>query len=293
MIAALILAHYSPDLLGRLVKRLSQYGVRCFVHVDAKVDIGPFCEACAATDAEFIEPRIEVRWGGFSIVAATISLLRAAISHVQFSHFILTSGDSYPIKPREQFCQLVMRPFEQIVFNVVPPRDPVFQRIARTFLPDTRVGAFLNREGDPTVQRFVTEDTLAALDRIGRVFEMKKAGFPWRYAKGGQWWVLTRTTAQRCLDIIARETELIDWFTYSSVPDESFFHTILENFGPIEVGKGTPVYTEWGRMPRPYVFAERLDLEVLKNAPAPLARKLSIRDGAELLDLLDDWMGIA
>jgi len=234
-----------------------------------------------------------LRWGGFSIVEATISLLSAPICDPQFSYFVLTSGDSYPIKPCEQFRQLVMRPFEQIQFNVVLPQHPLYQRIARTFLPDTRVGAFLNREGDPTVQRFVTEDSLADLERIGRVFEMKKTGFPWRYAKGGQWWVLTRSTAQRCLDVIARETDLIDWFTYSSVPDESFFQTILENFGPIEVGSGAPVYTEWGRTPRPYLFADPVDLEALKSVPAPLARKFSIRDGAVLLDLLDEWMDTA
>lgn len=293
MIAALILAHHSPDLLSRLVKRLGHYGVQCFIHIDAKIDIGPFQQACSATGATFIEPRTEMRWGGFSIVAATISLLTVAISDSQASHFVLTSGDSYPIKPCEQFCRLLMRPTEQIDFVVVPPTNPVYQRIAQTFLPDTRVGAFLNRDGDPTVQRFVTENSLAELERVRRVFEMKKAGFPWRYAKGGQWWVLTRATAKRCLEIIGRETALIEWFTYSSVPDESFFHTILENFGPFEIAGGGPVYTEWGRAPRPYLFAEGADLEALKCVPAPLARKFSIKDGAVLLDILDEWMDMA
>jgi hypothetical protein len=290
MIAALILAHHSPDLLSRLVKRLGLYSARCFVHIDAKVEIEPFYDACSATDAKFVQPRTEMRWGGFSIVEATISLLSTAMSDPQFSHFFLTSGDSYPIKPCAEFCQLIMRPFEQIEIRVVPPQNPVYQRIAQTFLPDTRLGAFLNREGDPTVQRFVTESTLAKFDRIRQVFEMKRTGFPWRYAKGGQWWVLTRSTAQECLNTIARETDLIEWFRYSSVPDESFFQTILENFGPFEIGSGPPVYTEWGRAPRPYLFADCADLEALKSVPAPLARKFSNSGGAALLDMLDEWM---
>jgi hypothetical protein len=290
MIAALILAHHSPGMLSRLVRRLEQYGVQCFIHIDAGVECAPFQAACSGTQAVFVNPRVEVRWGGYSVVMATLTLIRAALPGSQFSHFVLASGDSYPIKPAEQFRQLVTRPFEQIELAVIPPQKPMYQRISRTFLPDSSIGALIHREGNPTFQRFLTHDTVADFERIGRVFEMKKGQFPWRYAKGGQWWILTRPTMENCLEVITREAELIEWFTYSSVPDEALFQTILANFGPFKVGAGTPMYTVWERTPRPYLFSDPADLDLLKSAPTPLARKFSPKQGSMLLDMLDAWM---
>jgi Core-2/I-Branching enzyme len=292
-IAALVLAHHSPSLLSRLVKRLNSYGARCFIHIDAQVDITPFQAECALTSAIFVEPRIEVKWGGFSLVAATISLLSAALSEPSFSHFLLISGDSYPIKPRKQFRQMVIRPYEQIELAVISPQNPMYTRIAQTFLPDTELGAFRDGGGDSTLQRFLTKGTLAQFNRIRRVFKMKQAGFDWRYARGSQWWVLTRAAAEKCIDVIKNETQLLEWFTYSSVPDEALFHTILENFGSFKIDPRAPVCTVWDRSPRPYLFKNSADLEMLKKVSAPLARKFSLEGSSLLLDLLDEWMDTA
>src|SRR5579863_8517591 len=98
MIAALILAHHSPQLLLRLVRRLESYGAQCFIHVDAKVDIAPFYAACFVTNAIFIESRTRIAWGGFSIIEATLALLSTALPDERFTHFVLMSGGSYPVK---------------------------------------------------------------------------------------------------------------------------------------------------------------------------------------------------
>lgn len=269
------------------MKRLDTYGAHCFVHIDAKVDIAPFQAACSATSATFIGSRTNVVWGGFSLVAATVSLLSAALSDPECSHFVLISGDSYPIKPRDRFRELVMRPFEQIELHEFPPQSPVHNRISQTFLPDTHVPVMPNEKGAPVLPRSLPKRTAS---QVRRVFKLKKADFPWRYAKGGQWWSLTRATAQRCMDVIGHETELIEWFTYSSVPDEALFQTIMQNFGPFQIGAGSPVYTVWDGAAHPVCFTNSTDLERLKRAPAPLARKFSTEHGSLLLDLLDSWM---
>jgi len=290
MIAALILAHHSPELLGRLVRRLEAYEASCFIHLDAGREIGPFQAACSGTSAIFIEPRTKIMWGGFSIVAATLSLLCAALADKRFSRFALISGDTYPIKPGKEFQRMVMQPFEQIQLGVPPANHVVQNRIERTFLPDSGIGALLQRDGDPSIQRFLTEEDVAEFECIRHVFELKKAGFPWRYAKGSQWWILTRPTALRCMEVIATETELINWFRYSSVPDEALFQTILENFGPFDLGRTPPLYALWERWPRPFLFTDSVDLDLLKNAAAPFARKFSMKQGEPILDALDEWM---
>jgi Core-2/I-Branching enzyme/F5/8 type C domain len=290
MIAVLILAHKSPELLGRLVKRLESYGAQCFIHVDAKVDIRPFQAACSAANPIFIEPRTEVTWGGFSIVEATISLLSAALLDSRFTYFVLISGDTYPVKPREQFRHLVTRPFDQIGAVVVPPTSETFKRISWTYFPNTLIPFTPDAENSPAVRARMTEAISA---QIKRTFEMKQKGFRWRYSKGGQWWSLTRETAQKCMDLIKSESELIEWFTYSVVPDEAFFQTILENYGPFPIGGGMPVYTLWDpshSTSHPIVFTDPADFPRIKKTISPFGRKFSLEQGSALLDLLDSWM---
>ena len=287
MIAVLILAHHSPDLLGRLVKRLESYGAQCFIHIDAKVDIAPFRAACSASSPIFVKPRKRVTWGGFSLVAATLSLLSAAISDTRFTHFVLISGDSYPIKPREQFRQLVMRPFEQLEHRVIPSTSPMYKRITETYFPETFVHFAPDEAGNSAAQPRVSKTTLM---QVKRIHKMKQQGFPWRYAKGGQWWSLTAETARHCMDVIGREPELMKWFAYSAVPDEALFQTILENFGLFRIGAGMPVYTVWDGTAHPLEFSDPDHFEKLKRAANPFARKFSLKNGAQLLDLLDHWM---
>jgi hypothetical protein len=179
MIAALILTHHSPELLARLVQRLEFYGAKCFIHVDSKVDILPFWQACSLLNPIFVEPRKKVFWGGFSIIEATLSLVNAALMDESITHFALMSGDSYPVKPREQFRHLMMRPFEQIESWPVPPEHPIFGRIAKTYFPDNL--AVLEEEGCHSLQFGQTGASSERLRRACDAFEMKKGGFPWRY----------------------------------------------------------------------------------------------------------------
>ena len=289
MTAVLILAHQSPELLGRLVRRLESYGTACLIHVDAKVDIAPFEKACSSTSAVFIRPRTKVTWGGFSIVEATISLLEAALPDSRFTHFLLISGDAYPVKPRGQFRYLIARPFDQISGGVIRPDSETYKRISCTYFPDTLVPFAPDGRGKTHAQ---PDATKKAAMRVRQAYQMKKSGFPWRYSKGGQWWSLTRETVERCMEVIKSQPELVEWFTCSLVPDEAFFQTIIENFGPSRTGAGMPVFTLWD--PRstahPLVFTDSSDLERLRRTICPLARKFSLNNGTLLLDLLDCWM---
>ena len=82
-------------------------------------------------------------------------------------------------------------------------------------------------DANSAARRRVTKTTFL---QVKRAYKMKQRGFPWQYSKGGQWWSLTRETAQKCLEVIGRESELMRWFTYSLVPDvNGWIRFISEN----------------------------------------------------------------
>ena len=68
-----MLARSDPAQFGRLMHRFDDHRAAAFVHVDGKVPLGPFPRAM--TDAErvdFVEPRYEVMWAGFSVVESPL-----------------------------------------------------------------------------------------------------------------------------------------------------------------------------------------------------------------------------
>ncbi|RZK35249.1 MAG: hypothetical protein EOO90_29510 [Pedobacter sp.] len=62
------------------------------IHVDQKVDLDPFVnEFSHYPQLYFIRDRINVLWGHFSQIEATLSLLKAAEAY-NYSYFTLLSG---------------------------------------------------------------------------------------------------------------------------------------------------------------------------------------------------------
>ena len=98
-VAYLITAYRSPPQLGRLVRRIeAEHHGRVLLHIDGKVPIRPFQDACAGTAAEFLEQRQTVTYTAFSSVRAKVRLATAALT-APFMHAVLMSEHGYPIKP--------------------------------------------------------------------------------------------------------------------------------------------------------------------------------------------------
>jgi len=74
-----VLAHQEPGQFGRLTRRLTAEGARVVAHVDAKTDQLPFVEA-AGGGVSFVESRVRVHWGGFSMVRAMIAAVAGSLS---------------------------------------------------------------------------------------------------------------------------------------------------------------------------------------------------------------------
>ena len=68
------------------------------VHVDQKADLEPFLnEFSHYPQLYFIKDRVNVLWGHFSQIEATLSLLKTAEAY-QYSYFTLLSGDDIPLQ---------------------------------------------------------------------------------------------------------------------------------------------------------------------------------------------------
>ena len=106
-IAYLMLVHNNPHLQKRAIEMLSSDGCGFFIHVDAKSDIRPFSGICGE-HVTFVEPRIPVYWGEFSIVEATMRLMRRALDCPQgYDYFVFLQGSDYPLAERQVYSRIL------------------------------------------------------------------------------------------------------------------------------------------------------------------------------------------
>ena len=96
--AFLILCHRPPRYWLRLAQSAPES--RFYLHYDAKADwteARGLAAGCA--NMRFTDRRIDVRWAGFSMVAATLELLRCALAESGNEWFHLLSGNCVLLLP--------------------------------------------------------------------------------------------------------------------------------------------------------------------------------------------------
>lgn len=204
---ALVLAHQGPTQVAELAEALSPSAV--FLHLDAKADAAEFGHIAVHQTSQ----RVAVHWGGWSMIEATLALLREAASIIEADDRVtLLSGDSYPLAPIEQMLREL---------------DPAAQYVNLVRMPSPSLGKPLTR--------------LSRVHLEGGGFARKvvnRAGIPraWRRRLGGrapfagsQWWSVTGEMALEMLATVERDTGLQRLARRSLVPDEFLLQTIIAN----------------------------------------------------------------
>lgn len=206
-IAYLILAHKNPDQFKRLINRLED---DVYVHIDKKSDLSKFY--VNRKNVKFINERVSVNWGGFSMVEATLNLIRVSKANKKYDYYVLLSGDDYIIKNLSEFKQ---------------------------FLKNNKEYSFLEHENfqkhwHDRYRFYKISENNRFIDKINQKFiniiinkrKMFNCMIPY---KGSQWWCLNNECVEYVIKYIQINKGVINYFKHTHIPDESFFQTILLN----------------------------------------------------------------
>lgn len=223
-IGYLILAHTDPHHLNRLTNTL-EYNCDFYIHIDEKSDIDEFKRIVLTANTFFIKDRVNISWGGISMVNATLNLVREALaSGNKYSHLVLLSGSCYPIKSPEYintfFNQQPEREFIRFIDMRESPQHYMKQIKLKWFKEPIFSSAF---------------KPLQLLDKVIRkavnFMQLKNSWDDNTVVPyfGSQWWALTPSCCEYILEYINKNIDYysINKFTFS--PDEHFFHTLVGN----------------------------------------------------------------
>ena len=95
--AILIQCHNKPEQINEIINYLPKEMFDIYIHVDRKSSI--ISDIVHKENTFFVKNRIDVRWGRFSQVEATISLINEIKNPLNYSYCHLISGNDFVIKP--------------------------------------------------------------------------------------------------------------------------------------------------------------------------------------------------
>jgi len=305
--AYLITAYHQPWHLIRLVEALQHEHARFYIHIDAKVDVGPFKEAVGERgDTKFIKSR-RVNWMGFSQVESILDLMKHAVGD-GVDYVSLISGSDYPIKPTQYIMDFFAKAQEEfITFWRLEDRPSWLDKI-NYYYPIDLV----------PIKNYET----AGFRRYwwGYFYKLRHY-MPLRSRPtfvpygGSDWWSMSGDCARYVLGYIKQNPKYVSFYRYTHCPSEMLFHSIVLNSEFASRVRNYQKYEEWraagnsneqpmlpedgfnlryidwsgessGERDCPAVLDER-DFDALSHSPDLFARKLEEGRSEGLLRMID------
>jgi hypothetical protein len=278
IVAYLILAHGNPKQLKRLVGTLPTSSP-IFIHFDSRADRSLYEQSVTLLggrpNLHFVK-RHRCRWGAIGIVEGTMSLIDAATtSAVPFDYAMLLSGSDYPIKSNQEISLFLRHNWGH-------------EFIESELL--TESNRWSNHGGNYKTPEKVLSRHLRFRSRIFRLPGLRTLPAGLKPYGGSQWWCLTSGALMLISQFVRENADLMKFFRYTFIPDESFIQTILSNSKLQGQITGDEIrLVVWDRPDPPYPATLKIeDLELILSSKKLFGRKFDSSKDAAILDALDE-----
>jgi hypothetical protein len=271
----LIHAHKDLDQLNTLVEQLRDDDFIIYVNLDRKSAIDP---ARLHPAARLVARRIDVRWGGFSQVEATLNSLRQVVAEIPaFDKVVFLSAQDFPLLPNAALKAELARVSGHELLDTVP--------IGPGGWPVAFRYQYFYREGGSRAERLAC----GLANRALRLCKVRRRPPPGLALYGGSsWWALSRACVAELLARVGREPALVRFFGTVLCPDEMFFQTLVMNsrFRDRVISHNFR-YIQWpehgSRNPK---VLDEADFDRIRASNAHFCRKLDSHLSASLLPRL-------
>ncbi len=270
-IAYCIICHRYTPVLEALVEWLSPDS-DLYLHVDAKSALAPFEPLRRRGNVFFVEDRVAVYWGGWSLIEACLNALAATRGRA-YDYISLLSGDTLPLRPGTQIADWLGRQAPGTEFVFEGSADPgLIKRL--TYRYPQRIGP-----GGP--------DSLTRLRLKYKLLPRKRVELPGPPGKGEMWVTVTAAFRDYLFDYLREHPSYVEAFREGHCGDELFFHTLIRH-SPF-AGRVFPkriLYADWQGGAHPRQLDEH-DFQTLAAAKQEDATHylLFARKFSETLDL--------
>lgn len=257
LVAYLVLAYRSPDLLYDLTRSIQPNDRPVLVHVDSRCDLNSY-KTSYSSNVEYIDSRFECPWGSFGRVSATIELIRHALEY-PVTHLALVSEDSFLLHDPNRIEDLLPDGETTILMDLVPMGSPS--------KPVSRISKKSPFRGDPRRQGFITKIMDYLFTRVFVNRGWQSATESLSLFAGDSWWVISRKAAEEIIEFVDSKPETVKFLSSTWIADEHFFQIILGNSKTEYSFVGSPMLANWtfGQGSNPPYFLTELDEQWIRS----------------------------
>lgn len=293
--AYLIMAHNDFYTLEKLLELIDDERNDIFIHIDSKcneITNNMVRSAIKISSVYFLEPRQNIRWGGFTQVKCEISLIELALKQGQYEYYHILSGADLPIKNQDYIHKFFEdnKGKEFIGFNNF---DKERKKISYFYFlqevaPRSKKGNSLKVRYNNFLHVFfrVIDRLLILFQRIVNMNRLKN--FNGIVCRGSNWVSITHNLAY---DIIESKKDIFKRYEYTAYPDEIFIQTHVYNssfknqiYNLEYEYEGCLRHIDWERG-WPYTFTIQ-DQNELFNSNKLFARKFNSDIDKEIIDYI-------
>jgi hypothetical protein len=305
--AYMLLTHRDPRHIEELARRILDLSPAGHVVIHHDIAAGDLPWQGRPPDRVHFVERGRVLWGDWSIVAATLRMIRFAYQDLGADWFVMLSGEHRPVVDLRQWERSIM----------ASGTDAFAEAEA---LPPTihfgRSGEDANRFLARCLHRWVTlkEPRSANGNKVfGGLWMMSRyilpfcaieyshrrqawfVGLPRRrgrpeattFYKGTQWIGFNRRSADA---VLGTDPAVIEWFKRSHIPDETYLQTVLHNAPGLNVSNDLVTFVpECPLRPSPrWMVLSHDDLPIVWRSEAAFARKVDPDERPEVIKAIDE-----
>ena len=270
-----IITHRNTAILREFIKIMSKSN-EIYLHIDKKSKMKDFKEYENIKNVNIIKKRINVKWGSFSQVKATLLMLNE-IEEKDYDYVSLVSGDCLPTNSDKKIKDRLKIDYGkefigwQKSFSVKELNDRVKYKYLSCHYKKTKNN--------------IDKKIINIHHKYRKVFINKSYKFLPKLYKGNQWFTISKQCVDYILEYLKENKYYIKAFKKSLCSDEMFFQTIIfnskfrEKVYMIDEASNSNImslrYIDWNSGPEFPKLLDSDDFIKIKNTGCILARKFN------------------
>lgn len=274
-IAFLIQCHKNPEQIKKLINALSHDNIDIYIHVDKKSSIK---EKLKQNDEKifFIDDkyRCDVKWGTYSQVEATLSLLKAATNKGIYDYYWLISGQDFPLVPSTDIVEF----FSKNEYEYINLFNSKNNGCSHTNNYDKRNEIVFSdwMFKRDLLHRIIRRSWVGITGGYNHTFTIfkRKNNLAMNFYFGSSWWCLSGKLIDYIMKYLSEHPEYEKFYRNTSCPDESFFQTLVMNSPFAKNVKEYLHYIDWSEgnsSPKNLTIS---DIDSMFSSKKMMARKI-------------------
>ncbi|MFV0635183.1 beta-1,6-N-acetylglucosaminyltransferase [Mitsuokella sp. WILCCON 0060] len=292
-LAILLLCHKNAEQINMFLDIMEHPDIEFFIHMDKKADIVNQIEMRQDIHILPDHLRVDVKWSGFSMIEATLNLIRLAYKEKRFDYYWLCSGQDFPIKSAEYILDYFQKNKGNNFISYWPSYQYGTER-KETHKDKRNILKFPHfMMGRSILKRVIKRayiEVSGGWTHTYNVFRRKDKFSTVPFYFGPQWIAITNNFVSWLLDYLKRNPWYAEGYRHSLTPDESFFQTLFM-MSPYKENRYDYLhYVDWSsRDGRPVNSPNVLtvnDFDNLVKSKFLMARKFDLNVDKEIIEKL-------